>query len=90
MASGGRLARSFPPAALDKAYEHHVGKVLSTCSYTKNSLLTALVSCKARVVRCQYDSFLLLQLASCHENLIMKLVSQSLVGRVVGPSSVSS
>ena len=42
------LARSFPPAALgSKAYEHHIGKVLPTCSYTKNSLLTALVSCKA-------------------------------------------
>ena len=45
MASGqdARLARTFPPAALDKAYEHHVGKALPTCSYTKNSLLTALV-----------------------------------------------
>ena len=52
------LARSFPPAALGKAYEHHVGKVLPTCSYTKNSLLTALVNCKARMVSCQYDSFL--------------------------------
>ena len=26
------LARSFPPAALGKAYEHHVGKALPTCS----------------------------------------------------------
>ena len=41
-----------------KAYEHHVGKALPTCSYTKNSLLTALVNCKARMVSCQYDSFL--------------------------------
>ena len=50
----------FPPAALGKAYEHHVGKALpkATCSYTKNSLLTALVNCKARIVSCQYDSFL--------------------------------
>ena len=47
-----------PPAALGKAYEHHVGKALPTCSYTKNSLLTALVNCKARMVSCQYDSFL--------------------------------
>ena len=30
-------------AGLGKAYEHHVGKALPTCSYTKNSLLTALV-----------------------------------------------
>ena len=45
-------------AALGKAYEHHVGKALPTCSYTKNSLLTALVNCKARMVSCQYDSFL--------------------------------
>ena len=37
----------FPLAALGKAYEHHVGKALPTCSYTKNSLLTALVNCKA-------------------------------------------
>ena len=42
---------SFPPAALSKAYEHHVGKALHsaalpTCSYTKNILLTALVICK--------------------------------------------
>ena len=64
------LARSFSTAALGKAYEHHVGKALPTCSYTKNNLLTASVNCKARVV-------------SCHDNLIMKLVSQSLVGRVV-------
>ena len=84
------MARSFPPAALDKAYEHHVGKALSTCSYTKDSLLTALVNCKARVVHCQYDNFLLLQLVSHHDNLIMKLVPQSLVGRAVGPSSGSS
>ena len=48
----------FSPAALGKAYEHHVGKVLPTCSYTENSLLTALVNCKARMVSCQYDSFL--------------------------------
>ena len=48
------------------------------------------MNCKARVVRCQYDSFLLLQLASRHDNLIMKLVSQSLVGRAVGPSLGSS
>ena len=43
-----RLAGTvFPLAALGKAYEHHVGKALPTCSYTKNSLLTALVNCKA-------------------------------------------
>ena len=44
------------------------GKALPTCSYTKNSLLTALVNCKARMVSCQYDSFLCLQLASRHDN----------------------
>ena len=45
MASGqyAWLVRTFPPAALGKAHEHHVGKALPTCSYTKNSLLTALV-----------------------------------------------
>ena len=45
MASGQYvwLVWTFPPAALGKAYEHHVGKALPTCSYTKNSLLTALV-----------------------------------------------
>ena len=58
----------FPPA-LGKAYEHHVGKALPTCSYTKNSLLTALVNCKAKVISCQYDSFLsVLQLVSRHDN----------------------
>ena len=50
--------RSFSPVALGKAYEHHIGKVLPTCSYTKNSLFTALVNCKARMVSCQYDSIL--------------------------------
>ena len=50
--------RSFPPVALGKVYEHHVGKALPTCSYTKNSLFTALVNCKARMVSCQYDSIL--------------------------------
>ena len=63
------LAQSFPSAALGKAYEHHVGgKAPPTCSYSKNSLLTTLVNCKARMVGCQYDSFLCLQLASCHDN----------------------
>ena len=52
----------FFPAALGKAYEHehHVGKALHSAvyfSYTKNSLLTALVNCKARMVSYQYDSF---------------------------------
>ena len=85
------LARSFPPAALGKAYEHHVGKTLPTCSYTKKIAYSQLlVYCKARMVSCQYDNFLLLQLASRHDNLIMKLVSQSLVGRAVCPSSGSS
>ena len=49
------LARSFPPAALGKAYEHHVRKAPhSAAYYTKNSL----VNCKARMVSCQYGSFL--------------------------------
>ena len=48
----------FFPVALGKAYEHHIGKALPTCSYTKNSLFTALVNCKARMVSCQYDSIL--------------------------------
>ena len=68
--------RSFPPwrkfplgvvacvtllTALGKVYEHHVDKALPTCSYTKNSLFTALVNCKARMVTLnssQYDSIL--------------------------------
>ena len=43
--NGQRAVRmtSTDPVALGKAYEHHVGKALPTCSYTKNSLLTALV-----------------------------------------------
>ena len=48
------LQRSFPPVALSKAYEHHIGKALPTCTITKNSLFTALVNCKARMVSCQY------------------------------------
>ena len=55
----------FSPAALGKAYEHHVGKALPTCSYTKNSLLRALVNCKARMVSCQFS---VLQLVSRHDN----------------------
>ena len=83
------LAQSFPPVALGKAYELHVSKALPTCSYTKLSLLTALVNCKARMVSCQHE-FSVLQLVSRHDNWIMKLVSQGLVGRAVGPSSGSS
>ena len=80
------LARSFPLAALGKVYEHHVGKALPTCSYTKKSLLTALVNCKARMVSCRYDSFLY-----CSRSVMTtELVSQSLVGRAVVPSSGSS
>ena len=75
------LARSFPPAALGKTYEHHVGKALPTCSYTKNGLLTALVNCKARMVSSAAGRR--------HDNWIMKLVLQSLVGRAVGPSGSS-
>ena len=50
----------FPPPALGKAYEHYVGKALAaliqlpTCGYTKDSLLTALVNRKARMVSCRY------------------------------------
>ena len=59
------LSGSFPPAALGKAYEQHVGKALHSAAYlynyTKNSLLTALVNCKARMVSCQFS---MLQLVS--------------------------
>ena len=58
----------FPPRHWARLMKHYVGKALPTCSYSKNSLLTALVNCKARIVGCQYDSFLCLQLASRHDN----------------------
>ena len=67
------LARSFPPAALGKAYEHQHCIQLPTCSYTKNSLLTALVNWKARMVSCQYDSFL-----CCSWSVVMWLTTESL------------
>ena len=68
-------------------YEHHVGKALPTCSYTKNSLFTALVNCKARMVSCQYDSIL----CYCWSVvMITELFSQSLVERAVGLLSGSS
>ena len=57
------------PVAVGKAYEHYVGKALAFLSYSKNSLLTALVNCKAMMVGCQYVSFLCLQLASRHDQL---------------------
>ena len=43
-----------PLRSMGKAYEHYIGKALPTCSYSKNSLLTALGNCKARMVGCQY------------------------------------
>ena len=60
---------------------------LPTCSYTNKTLLTALVNFKARLVSCQYS--FVLKLISHHviKLNIRKLVSQSLIRRVVGPSS---
>ena len=55
-----RLARSSSPVALalGKAYECHVRRYiqLPTCSYTKNSPLTALVNSKVTMISCQDDN----------------------------------
>ena len=61
---------------------------LPTFSYTKTSLLTALVNCVTVVSMISFCA----AASSCHviDKCIMKLVSQSLVRRAVGPSSGSS
>ena len=79
------LAQSFP-IVVGKTYEHQVQRCiqLPTDSYTTNSLLTALVNCKTRMVSSQFI-FLCCIWSVVMWSKIQKLVSQTLVKGIGWP-----